>query len=260
LERAAEAVMISKVRVLGLGAWATTLVLVASCGSSVIGATGSAATGTGGSDTTGTGGAGGCSNPCACTSPTCCAECDATTGPGGFSSTSTGFGDGGSGPTGTGGAGGGGAVCGGFAGFACAPNDYCVFSDHQCGDADGTGACTPLLTGCGKNFEPVCGCDHMVYDNPCEAGAAGVDLDDLGGCMPPEGMFGCGSGFCQIASAYCQFQPSGTSNGTATFTCEPLPDGCEGVQSCACLAGVPCGSNCATTLDGDGVEVACASG
>jgi hypothetical protein len=250
--------MISKVRALGAGAWVMAVVLVAACGSNVVGQGNSSTTGTGAGgatgtttdDATGTGGAGGCAqtpNVC-CTSPeqVCCMICtDASTGTGGAG-----------GATGTGGAGGGSAVCGGFVGQQCAPNDYCEFADHECGGNDGGGTCQPRPAGCPNNVQPTCGCDHKVYGNPCDAAAAGVDVDDLGGCTAPPGMFGCGSGFCSLDSQYCMEVPAGTSQGLTTYTCEPLPAVCGGLPGCECLSNVTCGGNCQSTSDG-GLEVVC---
>ncbi len=219
--------------------------LAAACGGTVVsaqaGATGSGGTiGVGGATSTGapsTVGVGGSATTCPCCNGGCS---DATTS----SSVSTG-------------AGGGGAICGGLPGFLCPPDEYCEYPDKMCGGNDGEGTCFVRPQGCPANVDPTCGCDHQIYDNPCDAAEAGVDVSDLGGCTPPAGAFGCGSGFCNQDTEYCQIIPSGTSKGVTSYTCMPLPSSCGTAPTCGCLSGVACGGNCMTSNDGDGLEVIC---
>jgi hypothetical protein len=162
--------------------------------------------------------------------------------------------------TGVGGAGGSaGTPCGGFTGATCPPDQYCDFPDNLCGAADGSGVCTPKPTGCSDIYQPTCGCDGQVHPSPCDAASAGSDQNDLGGCMPPPGMFACGSQFCMLGSYYCEMDTSDVGSTPSTFACKPVPDACGGTPSCECLAGVACGWSCAMKSDG-GLEVTCGGG
>jgi hypothetical protein len=214
-------------------------VLVGACGGKVVSSTGgTTGTSNGGATSTTTGiSNGGETTVCEC----CQGNCD--------TATST---------VGVGGAGGagGGAICGGLAGSSCPPGDYCDYPDKMCGGNDGEGTCTPAPLGCPDIYEPVCGCDHQVYGNSCAADAAGSDVDDLGGCTPPPGMFGCGANFCELASQYCEIVGPGVEGGTTSYTCQQLPAGCGAPPSCGCLTNVTCGGDCMTTVD-DGLEVIC---
>lgn len=74
-------------------------------------------------------------------------------------------------------------ACGGFAGFACMPDEWCDYPDgSMCGAADQLGVCRPRPDACAQVLMPVCGCDAMDYSNACEAQAAGVDVGADGAC------------------------------------------------------------------------------
>jgi hypothetical protein len=207
----------------------------------------------------------------ACGGSVVASEVGGTTGAGAGASTASTAGDGGSAGTGqgpgSGGAGGstgtgmgGSSVCGGLAGIACPPEDYCQFVNQNCGGDDDEGTCVPRPVGCPEIYNPQCGCDDKVYDNACEANAAGVDVNAGGGCTPPSGQFDCGPGFCTIGAAYCQVDTSDVGNEPTTYGCQPLPASCGDTPSCACLAEVTCGSQCMGTNDGGGFEVFCPGG
>lgn len=155
--------------------------------------------------------------------------------------------------------GGSGVVCGGFAGAACPPDEFCDFARNTCGTADQTGTCRARPDGCGDIFQPTCGCDGIVYSNPCDANAAGVDTSDVGGCEAPPGQFACGHTFCDLATAYCQRVSSDIGGEPDGFQCNPLPAGCTPAADCECLADEPCGSQCDGTAAG-GFEVTCLGG
>jgi Cys-rich repeat protein len=78
--------------------------------------------------------------------------------------------------------------CGGFAGFACAADEWCDYPDDapSCGAADHIGTCRPRPEACPEIYGPVCGCDGSSYPNECYANAAGVDVWASGLCAPPE--------------------------------------------------------------------------
>ncbi len=225
-------------------AWALLSVLCAACGGSVTvsqsgGTTGagasSSATGTGaGGVPSGTGGAA----TGATTNATSTASSASTTSSSGA---------------------GGGSMCGGLAGFTCPSGQYCDYPSKDCGGDDDTGTCAPRPQACPNDYQPTCGCDLHVYANACEANAAGVDVDDLGGCTPPAGMFGCGAGFCHLGAEYCEFDASDVATIPSTYTCKPLPAGCGTAPGCACLSNVQCGTLCMSTANG-GIQVTCPGG
>jgi hypothetical protein len=91
---------------------------------------------------------------------------------------------------------------------------------------------------------PTCGCDGTVYSSDCDAASAGVDINLLGGCTPPAGMFSCGAGFCQLATQYCEVQVSDVASIPSSFSCKDIPSTCSTIPNCACLANEPCGALC----------------
>lgn len=46
--------------------------------------------------------------------------------------------------------------------------EFCELPVGECGAPDSVGSCVPLLVGpCPPNFNPVCGCNFVTYDNDC---------------------------------------------------------------------------------------------
>jgi hypothetical protein len=84
-------------------------------------------------------------------------------------------------------------------------------------------------------------------------------MNDLGGCTPPAGMYGCGAGFCQLGAEYCELDGSDVATIPSTYTCKPLPTACGTAPSCACLSSVQCGNFCMSIADG-GLQVTCPGG
>jgi hypothetical protein len=154
--------------------------------------------------------------------------------------------------------GGTGARCGGFTAQACADGFYCDYPANTCGVADEPGTCRIRPLGCDDNYEPVCGCDGEVHGNACDASAAGVDLNDLGGCTAPLDMFGCGHGFCDVGLSYCQIYGSDVAGVPSDHACVGVPSGCGDAPDCACLADEPCGEVC--EADGADVTLICPGG
>jgi hypothetical protein len=104
----------------------------------------------------------------------------------------------------------------------------------------------------------VCGCDGKVYGNECLANAAGVDIDDNGGCTPPAGNFACGARFCQLATELCQIDAS--EAGGSNFSCQPLPPTCGTTATCGCLPHPSCPGSCGwscTQVSGGGLDATC---
>ncbi len=149
-----------------------------------------------------------------------------------------------------------GATCGGFRGVICDAATACIWFDHSCGAADGTGTCEPRPQACPTDYQPVCACSGLVYSNQCEAKRAGFDVSRYASCTPPVGYFPCGYGFCRLATSFCHATLGGAAGNPGTFTCEPLPSSCGNSPSCSCLAQASCGVNCQGTADA-GLVVTC---
>ncbi|MCH9002457.1 MAG: hypothetical protein IIC02_07765, partial [Planctomycetes bacterium] len=86
----------------------------------------------------------------------------------------------------------GGTVCGGFAGIPCPANEFCKFPIGTCQFDDIFGVCAPIPNACPENFDPVCGCNGVTYDNECFSDAAGVSVNhpgvcEVGACCMPDG-------------------------------------------------------------------------
>jgi hypothetical protein len=70
--------------------------------------------------------------------------------------------------------------CGGASGDACGPGEFCNMDEEGCGTF---GVCEPRPTqACTRDYWPLCGCDGVVYDNACEAHAAGTSVRHKGAC------------------------------------------------------------------------------
>jgi hypothetical protein len=72
-------------------------------------------------------------------------------------------------------------------------------------------------------------------------------------------MFACGSAMqCAVATQYCYVVLDDTG-GPNFYQCRPLPDACNGVGTCACVAGGPAGGGCMESSEG-GVTVTTGGG
>lgn len=62
----------------------------------------------------------------------------------------------------------------------CDPNSFCR---HEVGDCDGlAGGCFERPSVCTADSTPVCGCDGVTYDSPCQAFANGINLRAIDAC------------------------------------------------------------------------------
>ena len=61
----------------------------------------------------------------------------------------------------------------------CAAAEYCATTQGACSEA---GVCLPRPTSCGRELDPVCGCDDETYGNACQAHAAGASIASPGAC------------------------------------------------------------------------------
>jgi hypothetical protein len=75
-----------------------------------------------------------------------------------------------------------GEFCGGFAGMQCAADEYCDYTNNDCGIADGAGTCKRRPEACTDIYSPRCACDGEVYPNECDAAVHGLDVSANGNC------------------------------------------------------------------------------
>jgi hypothetical protein len=76
----------------------------------------------------------------------------------------------------------------GQVGTLCAGNEWCAYElVGSCGRDGQTGNCKARPQNCAGDCPAVCGCDGKVYCNPCEAQAAGSDVDKNRDCLPKGG-------------------------------------------------------------------------
>jgi len=143
-----------------------------------------------------------------------------------------------------------GAGCGGPTDSPCTDFTYCDFPDNRCG-SDMRGTCTAIPRGvlCVISPAPVCGCDGQNHPGQCQAEQAGTDVNQLGLCTPPAGMFRCGWSYCQQGNEYCSGQVGGAVTNPGSYACKPVPAACNGTASCGCVGGT--GTFCTADVQGN---------
>jgi len=128
----------------------------------------------------------------------------------------------------------------------CTAVDYC---ERAVGDCNGVGQCTTMPTICSSVWDPVCGCDGATYGNPCEAAAAGMNVDYLGECL----IAGCSTNAdCPAAADYC-VKAVGDCNGVGQ--CTTMPTICPSVWDPVCgCDGATYGNPCEAAAAGMNVD------
>jgi Kazal-type serine protease inhibitor domain len=129
--------------------------------------------------------------------------------------------------------------CGGFAGAACAADEFCDYPDgSQCGANDATGTCKQRPQACIDVYSPVCGCDGVEYSNLCYANGAGTDVAFAGPCESPPtppGSCGAETGATCASDEYCYFTPGQMCDwADGTGTCMKRPQACTDIYSPVC--------------------------
>ena len=129
----------------------------------------------------------------------------------------------------------------------CATGTFC-FREGNCGEADQPGVCIAAPTECGKNYNPVCGCDGLIYGNTCLAQQSEASVSHVGACLgvqdasqPSEAASGDGTacgGFAGLrcgANLFCLY-PDNTCRTIADGmgTCTRAPDICQSVFAPVC--------------------------
>jgi len=139
----------------------------------------------------------------------------------------------------------------------CDADSFCYFTYATCGaTASDNGYCELRPTTCDNFFSPACGCDGKVYDNPCKAALAGVDVQQQDNtCTPPTGLFACGYTFCKSGEQFCKLTQKG---GFKEPSCGALPDMCKppAATSCMCLSS----SGCTCDDTGGNLTFTCSGG
>jgi hypothetical protein len=112
-----------------------------------------------------------------------------------------------------------GGMCGGLAGLACEDSEYCAHDAHSCGTPDAAGTCWQRPVTCDSTYQPVCGCNGMVYSNECMANLAGEDVSRTVACEPPSGTMRCGYLLCDKTDSCSETGPEEDP----VFACVPAP-------------------------------------
>lgn len=141
-----------------------------------------------------------------------------------------------------------------------ATTEFCNFVYGNCLGRLPDFICEPRPTSCPSTLDPVCGCDGKIHDSPCEANAAGTDLDQTGNCPLMANHFSCGYKQCRLSDEICMYTPPGF--GSPLFACAPISAACRASPSCGCLLANPeglCVNMCRGTAS-TGIHTECSSG
>ena len=144
-------------------------------------------------------------------------------------------------------------TCGGLTGARCDIDEFCHFqTEAQCGAADQTGLCRPLVTGglCTAEFDPVCGCDGKTHSNECIALISGVSVLHEGPCEVPIGGSCVGGNGLLYPSGATQVPDPKSCNtctcvdgqltGCTEIHCPVVTRDCGGITGLTCARGEYC--------------------
>lgn len=121
-------------------------------------------------------------------------------------------------------------ICGGNG--ECREDQYCQRPIGTCELDDRGGVCVDRPVVCPLVLAPVCGCDGITYGNPCEAAAAGVNIDREGPCEEfCGGLLGLA---CSSDRDYCAFPPGTCEIADRLGVCRELPQQCPDVWEPVC--------------------------
>ena len=137
----------------------------------------------------------------------------------------------------------------------CGFGTVCEFPDDLCGASIYHGKCVTPGT-CTAADPPVCGCDHKVHTNRCEALAAGVDVYQPSTCATPAGTFKCGGYYCKSGSQICRHSKDITKQFQDSYTCLDLPPGCSNGCACPMCDVCPLSGPCESCPDNSHLECA----
>jgi hypothetical protein len=124
-----------------------------------------------------------------------------------------------------------GIVCGGEAGDTCDDDEYCMRPVGEC-DEEAEGVCRRVPMSCTTQFEPVCGCDDMTYDNACVAASNGVSVAAEGECESAAQACGGDEGECD-GEQVC-IRPDGECEEDAVGECRDAPAFCPAIIEPVC--------------------------
>jgi Kazal-type serine protease inhibitor domain len=128
-----------------------------------------------------------------------------------------------------------GTACGARLGDTCAKGEFCHFTlEAQCGLADATGVCEPVLARPCAAPQPddgaeVCGCDGVTYQSECVAVSSGMSTLHQGACEDEPKGEDCGgiTGLQCAKDEYCHFALEAQCGAAdQTGTCEPKAEAC----------------------------------
>jgi hypothetical protein len=150
------------------------------------------------------------------------------------------------------------APCGGFAGAECEDDEYCDWTDDDCGGDDDQGICRPRPTDCqADQGPPACSCSGDNFPSACEAAQQGFDVwggEDF--CLPPVFCGGFGGGECE-PDEFCDYRNDLCGAGDESGVCRPRPTECPepgpNDAVCSCVFGESFESECEANRAGEDV-------
>ncbi|MFQ5478946.1 MAG: Kazal-type serine protease inhibitor domain-containing protein [Candidatus Binatia bacterium] len=139
-------------------------------------------------------------------------------------------------------------TCGGIVGALCGAGEFCEFPPATCQWADQQGLCEPVPEACVMLFDPVCGCDGVVYGNDCVRRIAGVAKDHDGPCGETCG--GIVGALC-AEGEFCEYPPATCQGADLQGVCLPVPEVCIMVFDPVCgCDGATYGNDCERQIAG----------